>query len=65
MTFKVNVNDAERNIIKNAMRDCASWSLSKTFWGDLYHRMPKPELGSVGYTFAEGEVRHHDAYSHL
>src|SRR5690625_2882728 len=37
----------------------------KTFWGDLYHRMPKPEVGSVGYTFAESEVRHHDAYSHL
>lgn len=37
----------------------------KTFWGDLYHRLPKPEIGSVGYTFAESEVRHHDAYSHL
>ncbi len=37
----------------------------KTFWGDLYHRLPKPELGSVGYTFAESEVRHHDAYSNL
>ena len=37
----------------------------KNFWGDLYHRMPKPEIGSVGSTFAESEVRHHDAYSHL
>src|SRR5690606_35913545 len=37
----------------------------KTFWGDIYHRMPKPEIGSVGATFAESEVRHHDAYSHL
>jgi ribonucleoside-diphosphate reductase beta chain len=27
--------------------------------------MPKPEIGSVGSTFAESEVRHHDAYSHL
>ena len=27
--------------------------------------MPKPEIGSVGATFAESEVRHHDAYSHL
>src|SRR5699024_3646446 len=24
-----------------------------------------PEIGSVGATFAESEVRHHDAYSHL
>src|SRR5699024_9979374 len=37
----------------------------KTFWGDLYHRLPKPEVGAVGSTFAESEVRHHDAYSHL
>src|SRR5690554_5903751 len=64
--FKVNVNDAERNAIKNAMLAIAQVEVSvKTFWGDLYHRMPKPELGSVGYTFAESEVRHHDAYSHL
>lgn len=37
----------------------------KSFWGDIYKRMPKPEIGSVGSTFAESEVRHHDAYSHL
>src|SRR5210317_286691 len=27
--------------------------------------MPKPEIGNVGATFAESEVRHADAYSHL
>ena len=37
----------------------------KSFWGDIYHKMPKPEIGSVGATFAESEVRHADAYSHL
>ena len=37
----------------------------KSFWGDIYNKMPKPEIGSVGATFAESEVRHHDAYSHL
>jgi|SRR5690625_2405544 len=64
--FKVNVNDEERNAIKNAMLAIAQVEVAvKTFWGDLYHRMPKPEIGSVGYTFAESEVRHHDAYSHL
>ena len=64
--YKVNVNDAERNAIKNAMLAIAQVEIAvKTFWGDLYHRMPKPEIGSVGYTFAESEVRHHDAYSHL
>lgn len=64
--FKVNVNDVERNAIKNAMLAIAQVEVAvKTFWGDLYHRLPKPEIGSVGYTFAESEVRHHDAYSHL
>jgi ribonucleoside-diphosphate reductase beta chain len=37
----------------------------KTFWGDIYKKMPKPEIGAVGATFAESEVRHTDAYSHL
>jgi ribonucleoside-diphosphate reductase beta chain len=64
--FKVNVSDEERNVIKNAMLAIAQVEVAvKSFWGDLYHRLPKPEIGSVGYTFAESEVRHHDAYSHL
>lgn len=64
--FKVSVTDSERNAIKNAMLAIAQVEVTvKTFWGDLYHRMPKPEVGSVGYTFAESEVRHHDAYAHL
>ena len=29
--------------------------------GDVYHKIPKPEIGSVGATFAESEVRHADA----
>src|SRR5690625_3864146 len=64
--YKVNVSAAERNAIKNAMLAIAQVEVAvKTFWGDIYHRLPKPEIGSVGYTFAESEVRHHDAYSHL
>ncbi len=64
--FKVNVTDAERNAIKNAMLAIAQVEVAvKTFWGDLYNRIPKPEVGSVGFTFAESEVRHQDAYAHL
>lgn len=64
--FKVNVNEAERNAIKNAMLAIAQVEVAvKTFWGDLYKRVPKPEVGSVGFTFAESEVRHQDAYAHL
>lgn len=64
--FKVNVNDAERNAVKNAMLAIAQIEVQvKTFWGDIYKKMPKPEIGAVGATFAESEVRHTDAYSHL
>lgn len=64
--FKVSVTDIERNAIKNAMLAIAQVEVSvKTFWGDVYHRLPKPEIGSVGYTYADSEVRHLDAYSHL
>lgn len=64
--FKVNVNDAERGSIENAMLAIAQIEVAvKAFWGDIYKKMPKPEIGAVGFTFAESEVRHMDAYSHL
>lgn len=64
--FKVNVNEKERNAIKNAMLAIAQIEVTvKTFWGDIYKKMPKPEIGAVGFTFAESEVRHMDAYAHL
>lgn len=64
--FKVHVTEAERNAIKNTMLAIAQIEVNvKTFWGDVYKKMPKPEVGSVGYTFAESEVRHQDAYAFL
>ena len=64
--FKVNVSEQERNALKNTMLAIAQIEVSvKTFWWDIYKKLPKPEIWSVGYTFAESEVRHHDAYSHL
>lgn len=64
--FHINVNDAERNAIKNSMLAIAQIEVAvKTFWGDIYKKLPKPEIGAVGATFAESEVRHTDAYSHL
>lgn len=64
--FKVNVSEAERVAIKNAMLAIAQIEVNvKTFWGDIFKKIPKPEIGQVGYTFAESEVRHSDAYSHL
>lgn len=64
--FKVNVTDVEREAIKKTMLAIAQIEVAvKTFWGNLYSKMPKPEVGAVGFTFAESEVRHMDAYSHL
>lgn len=64
--FKSNLTEVEKSAIKNTMLAISQIEVAvKTFWGDIHHRMPKPEIGSVGVTFAESEVRHHDAYSHL
>jgi ribonucleoside-diphosphate reductase beta chain len=64
--FKVNVDEKEQTAIKNSMLAIAQIEVAvKTFWGDIYKKIPKPEVGAVGATFAESEVRHTDAYSHL
>jgi ribonucleoside-diphosphate reductase beta chain len=64
--FKAYLSETEKSAIKNTMLAISQIEVAvKTFWGDIYKKMPKPEIGAVGSTFAESEVRHHDAYSHL
>ena len=64
--FKVNITDHERDVIKKTMLSIAQIEVSvKTFWADMYKRMPITEVGDVGMTFAESEVRHKDAYARL
>ena len=64
--FKTRLSYKERTAIKNTMLAISQIEVAvKSFWGDIYHKIPKPEIGSVGATFAESEVRHADAYSHL
>lgn len=64
--FKTRLTVVEQNAIKNTMLAISQIEVAvKSFWGEIYTKMPKPEIGSVGATFAESEVRHHDAYSHL
>jgi ribonucleoside-diphosphate reductase beta chain len=64
--FKTKVNAEEREAIKRAMLAIAQIEVNvKTFWADLYKRMPITEIGDVGMTFAESEVRHKDAYARL
>ena len=64
--FKVHLSEAERTAVERAMLAISQIEIAvKTFWGDIYKKMPKPEIGAVGATFAESEVRHADAYSNL
>lgn len=65
--FKVNVTEAEKNVIKNTMlaiSQIEAYSV-KTFWSKIYDRMPKPEISDVGATFSDSECRHSQAYSKL
>ena len=64
--FKVHLTEKEKSAVQRAMLAISQIEIAvKTFWGDIYKKLPKPEIGSVGATFAESEVRHADAYSHL
>lgn len=64
--IKINMNEAERNAVTRAMLAISQIEVAvKSFWGKIYDKMPKPEIGNVGATFAESEVRHADAYSNL
>jgi len=64
--FMTKVSDEEKEVIKRAMLAIAQIEVNvKTFWADMYKRMPITEIGDVGMTFAESEVRHKDAYARL
>jgi len=64
--WRIHIDDMEREALKRTMLAIAQIEVTvKTFWGDIYKKMPKPEIGAVGMTFAESEVRHQDAYAHL
>lgn len=64
--FKSHLTPYERNAVKNSLLAIAQIEVAvKTFWGDLYRHMPKPELNGLGSTFAECEFRHSEAYSRL
>lgn len=64
--FHSQLSDAERNAVKNSLLAIAQIEVAvKTFWGNLYSHMPKPELNGLGATFAECEFRHSEAYSRL
>jgi len=64
--FKTKISHVERESIKRTMLAIAQIEVNvKGFWGDIYKRLPKTEIQSVGATFAESEVRHFDGYKEL
>ena len=64
--YYTKTTDVEKDVIKKTMLAIAQIEVSvKTFWADMYKRMPIAEIGDVGMTFAESEIRHKDAYAKL
>ncbi len=64
--FRVELNESERNAIKRTLLAIAQVEVDvKSFWGNLYQHLPKPEFNGLGSTFAECEFRHSEAYAQL
>lgn len=64
--FKSNLDSREQEAVKRALLSIAQIEVAvKTFWGNLYNYLPKPEFNGLGATFAECEFRHSEAYSRL
>lgn len=64
--YKVDCTPEEREVIKRCMLAISHIEVKvKDFWGNIHHYFPKPEIGFVGGTFLDSEIRHFDAYSNL
>jgi ribonucleoside-diphosphate reductase beta chain len=64
--FHTQLDDHERQIIRDTLLAISQVEVAvKLFWSKVGDWFPKPEIQQVTATFAESEVRHADAYSHL
>jgi len=64
--FKVELSAAEQQAIQRTLLAIAQVEVDvKSFWGNLYQHLPKPEFNGLGSTFAECEFRHSEAYAQL
>ena len=64
--YHVDLNEKEKNTVKNAMLAIAQIEISvKRFWSNLHNQFPKPEFDALGVTFGESEVRHSRSYAHV
>jgi ribonucleoside-diphosphate reductase beta chain len=64
--FHTYLSNSEKDVVKKSLLAIAQIEIAvKSFWGDLYKHLPKPEFNGLGSTFAECEFRHSQAYSQL
>ncbi len=64
--FHSHLSIAEQTAVRRSLLAIAQVEVAvKSFWGNLYHHFPKPEMNGLGATFAECEFRHSEAYSRL
>lgn len=64
--FHSHLSPAEQGAVRKSLLAIAQVEVAvKSFWGNLYHHFPKPEMNGLGSTFAECEFRHSEAYSRL
>tara|TARA_B100001093_G_scaffold197398_1_gene189730 strand:- start:47158 stop:48144 length:987 start_codon:yes stop_codon:yes gene_type:complete len=64
--YHTELTKEQKEVIKKCLLLISQIEVSvKTFWGNIHTHLPKPEVQMVGATFAESEVRHERAYSHL
>ena len=64
--FHSHLSNNEKQVVKRSLLAIAQIEVAvKSFWGDLYKHLPKPEFNGLGSTFAECEFRHSEAYSRL
>ena len=64
--FHTYLSTSEKDVVKKSLLAIAQIEIAvKSFWGDLYKHLPKPEFNGLGSTFAECEFRHSQAYSQL
>lgn len=64
--FHAHLSPNEKQVVKKSLLAIAQIEVAvKSFWGNLYNHLPKPEFNGLGSTFAECEFRHSEAYSRL
>ncbi len=64
--FHSHLANSEKEAIRKSLLAIAQIEVNvKSFWGNLYQHLPKPEFNGLGSTFAECEFRHSEAYSRL